>query len=184
MSRLATAALTTVVLLAGCAGVPLKTMWKLRSFGVDDFAAVDPADVRAAIQLEDDLVVKPGATALKVALHGTDGSAREFSVPLHTVRQGRNVGDSLPPAKSGRHWYLFDLTEEGVEDFKALQRELQAPREQGSISIEVASAFENPPDADRGKLPMEIRLQLDAEDGFFVLFDGKVDLAKQARSSD
>ncbi|MCP3906064.1 MAG: hypothetical protein GY715_20775 [Planctomycetes bacterium] len=169
--------------LTACSGMPLGTMWKMRSFTADDFANIEPAQLRAAIQIDDDITIKPDATQLKVTIVDGDGKPfLEAPIPLRILRNGRSVGKDPSKAPKGRHWYLFDIPPEARTEFAKLQGALAAWDDaDGSIALEVASAFDSAPDGQR--LDLEIRLLLDRKDGFFTLFDGKVDLPKHSGAS-
>ena len=178
-------ALALVFVLAGCAGVPLKTMLKLSSFGVDDFAELEANEIRAAIQVTDDLAIKPDSTVLKVTLGEADGDPVAHRIPLTTVRSGADVGSGLPKAKRGQQWHLFRLSDEGVRSFEALQEQLRKPVERdGDIRLEVATALDDDASEDAlGKTPLEIRLKLADGDGFFTLYRGEIDLEAARRAS-
>ncbi|MHC5114413.1 MAG: hypothetical protein ACYTGP_08310 [Planctomycetota bacterium] len=172
--RLGLAALA-LGLLTACAGVPLGTMLKMSSFSVEDFVKISPGQVRAAIQLDDTIRIRPDSTHLKVKVVGADGAQQAHKIPLRILRSGQSIGSDLPKAPGGRHWYRLDIAPENRPVFAELQKSMaQWDDRDGSLALEVASAFEEQP-AEQ-KLDMEIRLQLDRRDGFFTLFSGTIDL--------
>lgn len=128
------AAVSIVLLASGCAGVPLRTMVKLRSLGPAELLAADPAAFRVAFEL--DARVLPGtdrAPAIDVVLtpDGPGATARAWTLALVVDRIDRSAPD-LPPAAPGRRWLVWRLSEAGVADMIALQRELAAMRTRGS----------------------------------------------------
>jgi len=165
----------TLGLLTACAGVPLGTMLKMSSFSVEDFVKIQPGQVRAAIQLDDVITIKPDSTHLKVKVVDADGKPLAHTIPLRILRQGAKVGTDLPAARRGRHWYRFDIAPEDRPEFAALQKTMSEWDDtDGSLALEIASAFGESPESERVNL--EIRLMLDRKDGFFTLFSGKIDL--------
>jgi hypothetical protein len=174
-------ALAAIVLAAlpGCRGVPVSTMWRLRSFSGADLAGLDAEDVRAAIQLPDDLAPAVGATRLSISV--TRGDATDVHVvTLRELSSGRSVPGIAAEAKAGRSWRLFEPDEPGLQAFRALQASFRnEPQSRGEVVFEVSTGFDRPP-APRTGVPIEIRLRLDADEAFFTLFDGTIDLDDRA----
>lgn len=172
----------TVALLGGCAGVPWSTLWRMRDFGPADLVRLDPAHLRAAVQLPVAVDLKNGVTTLAIGLTRKDGGKKKFVLPLRRVAEGRAVDPGLPPAGDSRHWLLFRLTAEGVQSFRHLQDELHAGADAYreaviSVHFDLAEASERQLAAQSAKppaLPFSLWLRLRTADGFFELFGGKI----------
>jgi hypothetical protein len=177
--RVTVFAAAMLLFVAGCTGVPLSTMWKMRGFDAADFAQLDPAAVRAAIQLPEDLAVAADSVQLDVTLGRGEG-ASHHAIPLREIASGRTVA-GLPAAKPGLTWRLLDVAPENLDDFRALQAAMgsraAAPGDTTSgkgLTISVGCRFEEAPDL-ADAIPVEIRLQLDESEGLFTLFAGEID---------
>lgn len=165
--------ITVSLLLSACKGVPLSTAWSLRNFSAEDFAQLDPDEIRAALQVADDLGITAGSIQLQVKLHGgDDAEPRKYVIPLRRDDRGRA---QLPDAARGNTWHVVGIAPPDRAEFTRLQAALGAEPEAADRQIEltIGCSFETPPRAGTD-VPLEMRLQLDADNGFFRLYKGKV----------
>ncbi|HET6725105.1 MAG TPA: hypothetical protein VFH85_03785 [Gammaproteobacteria bacterium] len=168
-----------ICLLSGCAGIPISTLWHFRSFGADDLLQVNPADVRAAVQLDNgaDLGEPPDLT-VELKLNGE--AQRTFRARLEKLRTGAALGPGIGEEEPGKHWYLFALSADGVQSFRRLQQYLRKhigpdgdfPDGKLALSINVQGLDLNSELRAQGTLFIKTRLRLDRNDGFYTLFDG------------
>lgn len=159
-----------------CRGVPIATMWRLRSFGPGELAALDPGAIRAAIELPESLAPRSGATVLDVMLDGPRVEPRRFAMPLRTIERGAEVG-GLPASKRGRTWFVLALSPEGHERFAELQALMRADAgAYEDVTISVAASFEDLPADPPASATVDIRLRLEADEAFFRLYEGEVSL--------
>jgi hypothetical protein len=131
------------VLLAGCAGVPLSTMARLRRVGPDDLLAADARDF--AVALEVDAKVKPASGRGPVVDLSLDpveaGAFPQVAYVLAcdpALPLPREFG--LREAKPGRHWLAYRLTDAAARDVASAQqviREVRAAKQRGRMSLSV-----------------------------------------------
>ncbi|MHB8416421.1 MAG: hypothetical protein ACYDB9_02590 [Gammaproteobacteria bacterium] len=172
-------------MLAGCAGIPFATMWRMRNFGPVDFTRLEPAYIRTAVQLPTGLDLKDSVTTLSISLTRKHGGTEKLAMPLQRVADGRVVDPGLHPADDGMHWLLFKLTGEGVKSFQHIQGELRAHRDAyKSMNIYVRLNFTR---ASKQRLlsmqsagqhlAVSMWLRLQPAEGFFKLYGGELKLS-------
>ncbi|HET7307761.1 MAG TPA: hypothetical protein VFK24_08115 [Gammaproteobacteria bacterium] len=160
------------------------TLWHFRSFGPDDLLQVKPADVRAAVQLDNGVSLsEPPALTVKLVFNGEP--ATTFQAPLGKIRAGISLGPDVGAAKTGKHWYLFALSAAGVQSFRRLQKYLRThigpdgnfPHGTFTFSVNVQgldlSGAARKRARAQGKLYLQTRLSLNQTDGFYTLFNGR-----------
>jgi hypothetical protein len=159
--------LAPALLASGCLSIPVSTMWKLRSFGVDEFFALDPNALRGAVRT--DARARYEAVVIDIDLKLQGQAAVRHALELRSLQ----AGDArLAPAPAGRRWYVFALGAQGEAVFRDLRQRLTAARRDGNNEIRIgigARAAEVPPDLARA-LPMRLDLLLDPREGYFTLF--------------
>lgn len=120
-AAIALACLAVAWAAAGCVSMPLATLWELRSFGADDLAAIDPAEVRVATLVEPDVGnIDPARSHLKLTLTPHDGPAEVHAFGL---RPARLLDGTLVPANDPR-WAVFELDAAGLAAMRALEPRL------------------------------------------------------------
>lgn len=113
------------LVVAGCASVPLRTMWEMRGMGPDTFTQVDPSEVQAAVMSEALFMEQPGldTASLELFMKLADGSEHQFTYELVDVTN-REV-HRLPAPRREMAWRVYELDREQIEDFRSMQADFQ-----------------------------------------------------------
>jgi hypothetical protein len=159
--------LAPALLAAGCLSVPVSTLWKLRSFNVDEFFSLDPNGIRGAVRTDARARYEAVIIDIDVKLQGQPPA--RHALELRSLLAG---DPRLEPAPSGRRWYVFALGPQGVEVFHDLRRRLATVKRDGSNEIRLgigARAAEVPPELARA-LPLRLDLLFDPREGYFTMF--------------
>jgi hypothetical protein len=162
--------LATAATLGACASMPLGTMWKLRDFGPEQLARVDPAQVRLATRIEPGAIqLDPEQVALRITLTRHDGGAEThtFGVDeVHSFTSTLTGGDLAG-------WQAFRFDEESLALFRRFQPVLHTARDdfaQFHVAVEVA--LQDPRSLDGLEaIRLTTRLQLAANEDAFTLVD-------------
>ena len=169
------AGVLVAVLVAGCAAVPISTMFGMRNFGLADFLALDPGYLRVATQLPQGVDWNGGKVTLSLKLTRKDGSVDSFTLPLREIALEQLGNSGLPSANSGMHWQAFMLTDTGVAEFRKIQVNLSVRREDyKGFTLNIQAPFT---DASydvlktKTKIRIEIWLRLTPAQGFFELLN-------------
>lgn len=171
----AAALIAAAWLLAGCAGTPLDTIWRLYGFGPEEVARLEPGAVRAAVKLP--LPARPdrAGAALELAFQPDTGdrSTRRHAFPMTLVNRGRTVrAEALPSAEAGYSWYLFKLTPAAERELASVQEEFSGGASPGgSVAISVSHEIDNAVPGQ--ELSRSVWIQLADDDDFFVLEDNR-----------
>lgn len=168
--------LLAVLSLAGCASMPLGTMWRMMNFTPQDFVALDPAELGVAIKLPDALALDDELVTFDVELYRGEGETAELllreSAQLESVEKGRRTITPLPPADTGRHWHVLKLPAGSHAAFRNFQHEFDSLWHQednsGSFRINVNPKFVNQ-DSLTGAHEITIALRFAESDGWFDL---------------
>jgi hypothetical protein len=149
-----------------CTSVPLSTMWRLRSFSADDFFALNPNDLRAAVRTD----ARASFSAVDIEITAKPKDAEPNS---HRIRLQQAVATDtrLEPAPPNRRWFVFALGAEGVKVFESVRRDVAALRKVPGSSLTLGiGARESvvPPDIAKA-LPMRLDLLLDPAQGWFTM---------------
>lgn len=159
--------LAPTVLASGCLSIPVSTLWKLRSFNIDEFFALDPSALRGAVRT--DARASYEAVVIDIDLKMQGQAPVRHALELRSLQ----AGDArLAPAPAGRRWYVFALGEQGEAVFRDLRQRLTAVKRDGNNELRIgigARAAAVPPDLARA-LPMRLDLLLDPRDGYVTLF--------------
>jgi len=170
----------TVILLVvglifgGCSAVPLRTLWRLRNFSVQDAAAIDPNELRTRIILPVDMLLKPGSSKIVINLTDDKDHDDSYMFPLETIEQ-EEITQGLFRKKSVTMSTLR-LSPQAVSDLVRLQKGLQTKeRKHGRVSVCVSSAFDRSEPFKEGEtqkpFELSILLKLKAEEDYFTLID-------------
>ena len=175
-----TAVATSAALLgaSACTSIPISTMWRFRSFKLDDFFALDPTALRAAVRTHERATYAGVDIELKTTLKD------EAPVQNNIRLQSLVGGDArLEPAPAERRWQVFALGPEGVKLFEQTRQYIALARNKPGSSIAITvRARESvvPPELARA-LPMRLDLLLDPKEGWFTMFaETKVDTTKKS----
>lgn len=169
------------LLATGCTSVPLSTMWRLRSFSVDDFFALDPRELRAAVRT--DARATFSAVDIEFTIEPKSGPASTQRIRL---QQAVAADARLEKPPANRRWFVFALGDDGVAVFQAVRREIDVARKVPGSGITIGiSAREAvvPPDL-APALPLRLDLLLDPKDGWFTMFsETQLDTTRPRRVS-
>lgn len=168
MNRLRTGATVVLTILAaGCASVPLSTMWRMRSFSPDDLRSLHPAELRAFVRTLSPVTVQADAGTIDVSVSPRSGEPLLGHFALQAVPAEGVPG--LPAPGSGRRWIALGLTPEARTAFARFAGSLdESSLEGSSVSLDVSVKLGKlPPELDA--VPFEVRLQLDGSERPFVL---------------
>lgn len=157
------------VLLSSCASVPLGTMLEFRSFGKDDFIAIQPKDLRAKIHVDEPVRLDVESAELALELT-TEKGMREFKFPLLLLREEKIApvtGFFLKSA--GKTEYTLKLSDEAVKNFIATQQIIQNEKS-GKFNFAVTTGFEKLP-REITEIGLSVFLKLSEEKRFVALFD-------------
>jgi hypothetical protein len=187
--RSAPALVATALLLQACAHVPLGTMWAMRNFSPKDFAAIEPAGLRAAVSVPDAFRLQPEGHLLRLDLKVDGGREVHADVPLVvelTLRESPDLD-----AIDGAHWHVLKVTPEGVPELQRFQAFVTGIPEgsHGSFELNVSPKMD-PDDAMKARFAkggkvgkLSVALKLDPARGWLTLVDGyplKVDAPAEA----
>jgi hypothetical protein len=176
---LRSAATSAALLAAGCAGVPLRTLVTLRTLGPADFLAADPSAFRIAFELDARVpasVERPPAIDVLLTPDGPGAAPRAWALALVSDRADA-AGPALPAAPPGRRWLVWRLSEPGVADMIALQRELTAMRARGSrgtLAVTVRRDWVAEAEPAVVGTRLQARARLTAAGEFIELWSGRV----------
>lgn len=162
--------LVAAVSVVGCASVPLSTMWRLRSFGPEQLANIDPGTLRVAVLLEPEglrLDVDKTRLALRLVPHVGEEQRHEWQLQVASAA----LPGLVPHAGSG--WQLLRLTPEATRSVESLKPLLEQGEETfagGEFSVSFGMAD---PERISGleELFLTVRLSLAADQEPFTLLD-------------
>jgi hypothetical protein len=173
------AVLAAAALAAGCTSVPLTTMWRLRSFGVEQLFALDPTQLRAAARV--DSRARMRNVTIGVDVEPADRSTpRSYVIPLDQPA----ADPRLEPAPPGRRWYAFALSAQGLGEYTRIkQNYASVPKgSRGKVTIAAADDGSVPPDLMRA-FPLRLDVLLDPAEGYFTLIsETTLDLTQSRKS--
>ena len=189
-------ALSLLVLLPGCMGIPLRSLPRLVKLP-DQLLTLNPAEFMLAIQTDSRMLPPTGAVpTLDIAIRPKnvgDFAAVDKKIPMQlAVSNGISLGLDSTPA--GRRWlvYSFPLASQTElaaiqTTFKRIKAENDAKGSKGGGSLSVGIAQQNVATADAAldNTRWESWLQTSAKDGFFELWSGTVkDIKAQAKKTE
>lgn len=135
-----------------------------RPFGPDEFFAVDPALLRAAV------LTDPRAVFQAVELQITVQAGQQPARYVIRLQQPLALDPRLPPAPADRAWQVFSLTAEDAATLATVrQLLLSQPRGAGGvITIEVAARPALVPTGLMAAVPLRIDMLTDDRAGWFT----------------
>ena len=180
--------LILVVALAGCSGIPLRSLPRLAQLS-ESLLEANPADFMVALQVDARLVPPPGAVPrLIVKLTPRDPTAFDpidKKLPLQlAVVSSATLGLKAPPA--GRRWLLYSMppaTQAEMRRVQALVRQAQAAPEKkrgGSLSVGVEQASLAVSDPALSRTRWDTWLQVRQSEGFFEVWSGTPEQLRRA----
>jgi hypothetical protein len=162
------------LILGGCSAVPLRTLWRLRNFSVQDVAYIDPNELRARIILPVEMTLKPDSSKIVIQLTDDKGHGDSYKFPIKIIER-EEITQGLFRKKHVAVSTLR-LSPQAVSNFVRFQQELRTEeRKHGRASVYVSSAFDRsePLEDDETPKPFElsILLKLKADEDYFTLID-------------
>lgn len=162
-----------VLLLQACSAVPVSTMLRFAGFGAEDFARLDPSQLRVRISVPEGFEVDASKAQLTLKVERPDGSSRDIAMGLDLLersRMPRSTGlfspDRSMPTQTLR------LTPESVAQLGSLRQDLikRGRGRGGEATFGIQFGFaKRPPDA--RSAPFWVDLKLATDQGWFVLFE-------------
>ncbi len=161
--------------LAGCSSIPLSTMWKMRSFGPDDFAKIQPADMRVKVQVPPgcglDFKEKPPRLDFTIESGGKTTVGKMVLEKVTEADVTEKAG-AFSSRTITHHQYELKFTADSLTQFALLQK-LVRTAEKGStkLDLRVAVNFSDIPAPYAKGFNFTISLLLNPADGYFVFLD-------------
>lgn len=176
------------VSLAGCSGIPLRSLPRLVQLS-ESLLQANPAEFMVALQVDSRLVPPPGAVPrLIVKLTPRDPTAFDpidKKLPLQlAVVSSATLGLKAPPA--GRRWLLYSMppdTQAELRRVQALVRQAQAAPEKkrgGSLSVGVEQDSLAVLDPALSRTRWDTWLQVRQSEGFFEVWSGTPEQLRRA----
>jgi hypothetical protein len=149
---------------AACATAPTVNAPR-QNFGVEQFFAVDPAILRAAVLTDARAVFQ--SVVLDVTVQPPQRAPARYVIRL---QRPLAIDPRLPPAPAGSNWQVFALAGDDVATLTTVrQLLLSQPRGQlGEIHIAISARPALVPANLAGALPLRIDMLVDNRDGWFT----------------
>ena len=178
--RRALVATAGAVALAGCAGVPLRTVARLRTVRPDDLLAADAREFGVALELDARVKSASGrAPVVDMALRPIDeGVFRALVLVLECVVDTAAPHElGLRAARPGRHWLVYRLAEDSARDLAVAQATIRDARDRklrGTLSVGVRNDWiaEVHPIAVGSEASTWVRMK--RTEGYFELWSGRI----------
>ncbi len=170
-----TLAAASLIMLAGCASIPLGTLWKMRSFDADDLARIDAREIRLAGRIDPaPQRVDPSRTHLELSLvPRVEGAPDEHYA--FSLRVSDDYEPALIPEPDPQHrWVVLELDDAGLAAWQRLQPKLVNVKKNyrgASFSFEFKATDEGSEKFDA--IWVSARLELDPQQGPLTLLDRK-----------
>ena len=158
----------------GCSAVPLRTMWRMRNFSVQNVTSIDPNELRARIILPVDMLLKPDSSRLVIELMDDKGHSDSYKFPLDIIEREEITQGRFRKKRVAQS--TLRLSRQAVKDFVRFQEELRTKkRKHGRAGVHVSSAFDRSEPLKKEEAPkpfeLSILLKLDAKEDYFTLID-------------
>ena len=166
--------LMMALIVGGCSAVPLRTMWRMRNFSVQNVTAIDPNELRARIILPVDMLLKSDSSRLVIELTDDKGHSDSYKFSLEIIEREEITQGWFRKKHVAQS--TLRLSHHAVRDFIQFQRELQIKqRKHGRAGVHVSSAFDRSEPFKEGEtlkpFELSILLKLKAEEDYFTLID-------------
>jgi hypothetical protein len=177
-------------LFAGCAGVPLLTMAKMAMLNPQDVIMGDASQYMIAFDVSSTVKAQPEKLPF-IAIDMRPNVAGDFPVFERTLAfEEIGVGVAIPslkPAKAGRKWIVYRLSQSGreghAEFLRFIEREKNRPIKLGGAQLDVSISLDFLADiiprTDDNRV--EAFLQLKSVDGFTKLWSGNASTINRKR---
>lgn len=160
-----------LVLLAGCASIPLTTALRLSSMNERTLFELDPAQIRVRVAVENGFEVDAENTRLTLTITNGAGTkdTRSYRLNLLQKATGSRPG-GIFHSDYAVVTYELALTSESVADLRALQK-LMAFTKNLNVDLNVSADLSTMPDNAKS-VRFWIDLKLRQSESYMVLFDG------------
>jgi len=166
--------LVVVLIFGGCSAVPLRTMWRMRNFSVQNVTSIDPNELRARIILPVDMLLKPDGCNIVIGFTDDKGHSDSYKFPLEIIER-EEITQGLF-RKTSVMMSTLRLSPQAVNDFVRFQKGLQTKeRKHGKASVHVSFDFDRSEPLKEGESPkpfeLSILLKLKANEDYLTLID-------------
>ena len=93
------APLTLLLLLAGCASMPLSSMVQLAAMGREGLERVDPAQVRVRLSVSQGYEIDVSRARLRLSVTAPRGASRDVDLSLELIERSRLVSAAVDAAE-------------------------------------------------------------------------------------
>lgn len=172
----------SVLLIASCASIPLSTMAKMATFGEQDFANLDPADLRVRLTTLDPFKLRPDSLYFEVDMKDAETKQPIEGLPqgkfkLRVLSQERHTVDGgLFSDDASGNRYVLTLTQDQYEVFRAYQafavKKEKSTKSSGSFGVKFEFEKVEPVEARPSETQLWIDLKLKHDEPFMTLVDG------------
>ncbi len=156
--------------LSGCGHMPVSTMWALRNF---DASTADPALLRAAIRIPENLEPRPGGVTLEVGWWRDDESAKKHDAKFVLQETTADTGSLAGERKPGARIYAYRVNPADFAAIRAMQAEVLAEKKKAGATTHgvfgVGADACRKADLASGPLYMTTFLKTGEEAGFLTL---------------
>ncbi|TCN79507.1 hypothetical protein [Shewanella fodinae] len=155
-----------LLLLSGCSSVPLSTLTHFATFDEQDFAELDPNQIRARLVVDD--FVKLKDISLKAQINAANG-VQQLEFPLTLISK-----EILPVRKSWifttqvRARYQYELSPQARQNFVKLQQALLKGHKY-NCDVNVVFDEHTPPQP----FKYTVKLMLDPDNGYITMIDNR-----------
>jgi hypothetical protein len=159
-----------VAFVAGCATAPSPAP-QSRRFTTTDFFALDPATLRAA-------VLTDARVLFQAVVIDVQAATERF---VFRLQQPVSFDPRLPAPPAGRAWQVYALAADqaaALATVRQLLRSRTGP--QGDLKLSISAQPALVPGELIAALPLRIDMLVDQREGWFIQFDGTLDLRREA----
>jgi len=163
------APLTLLLLLAGCASMPLSSMVQLAAMGREGLERVDPAQVRVRLSVSQGFEIDVSRARLRLSVTAPSGASRDVDLSLELIERSRlERSNGLLRRATPQTTYLLRLTPQSAAELAALRQSL-ATRERGT-QRSFSAPFSSRP-AQATSVTLWADLKLSADGAWIALLD-------------
>ena len=168
---------TLLLLLSGCASIPLSTMMKFSGFGQEDFVALNPNEIKAKLIVDEPVHVDIEKVEMSLEIT-TPQQTRLFKFPLVLLDEQKIPADSgWLSSSAAKTEYTFNLADESVTNFKEVQQHINTTSD-SKFGFSINTGFSELPES-VNEVRLSILLQLTEDEEYVPIFeDATIDLKR------
>lgn len=170
MRNLIAITLAALLLLVGCASIPLSTMLRLSALEPNKLAQVDPGEVRVRVSIPEAYELNVPESRLTLALSTEGGEERNARMGLSLLQQTREQRSAgLFAGNLSVSTYVLALTPEGAQQMRSMQQFLLTgnPNE---VTFGIRAPLSEAP-AKGAEMTLWADVKLSREDPYMTLID-------------